>query len=186
MSNKNLERNILILKKAWYNKLKIFAISYIRDENAAEDLVQDTILKLLESKINIEECQNIGALLYTILKNKCLDYLKHKLVAYKHNEKMLFEYNMLLSNQYALEDNSIKIITNNQIKQALNNAIDKLPIQTKRVFIMSKYQHKKHEEIAQELNISIKTVEYHISKSYSFLRKEMKGFYALIYLIINL
>lgn len=176
---------ILNLKKVWYARLKIFASSYVRDNNASEDLVQDTFLKIIESEINLEECENIGALLYTILKNKCLDFLKHKLVEYKHNSAMLMEYNLLLTNQYALEDNSINIITNNQIKKALNEALDKLPEQTRKVFILCKYQHLKYDEIAQELKISVKTVEYHMSKAFSFLRKEMRGFYVLIYLILN-
>ncbi|MEF9931036.1 MAG: RNA polymerase sigma-70 factor [Bacteroidales bacterium] len=179
------EKEISKLKEQWYNRLKIFAISYVRNSQDAEDLVQDTILKIWESEVDIHSCENIGALLYTILRNKCLDYLKHKIVELKHNNTMIEEYNFLVANSYALEDSSINIITNNQIKEALNKALLKLPKQTRKVFILNKYNDLKYKEIAEELSISVKTVEYHISKAFLLLRKEMGGYYALIYLVVN-
>lgn len=180
------EQEFALLKEQWYSRLKMFAISYIHDTQAAEDLIQDTLLKILENGVDIQLCENIGALLYTILRNKCLDYIKHKLVELKHNNSVLDKYNSLLANQYALEDNSIKIITNNQIKEALNKALQKLPKQTRDVFVMNKFKDLKYKEIADELSISVKTVEYHISKAFSLLRKEMGGYYTLLYLIISI
>ncbi len=180
------EKEIIRLKEEWYGKLNVFAVSYVRNMHDAEDLVQDTILKLWESGIDIAACDNIGALLYTILKNKCLDYIKHKIVELKHNDAMTGEYNSLLANRYALEDDSITIITNNQIKEALNNALMKLPKQTRDVFVMNKFKDLKYREIAESLSISVKTVEYHISKAFALLRKEMGGYYALLYMVINI
>ncbi|MEG0517362.1 MAG: RNA polymerase sigma-70 factor [Bacteroidales bacterium] len=180
------EQEFARLKEQWYARLRTFAISYVRDGETAEDLIQDTILKIWESGVDISSCENIGALLYTILRNKCLDYIKHKLVELKHASFITEEYNSLLTNQYALEDNSIHIITNNQIKEALNTALQKLPRQTRDVFVMNKFNDLKYKEIAEELSISVKTVEYHISKAFSLLRKEMGGYYTLLYLIINI
>lgn len=180
------EQQITQLREQWYSRLRVFAVSYIRNTDDAEDLIQDTILKIWESEIDIPSCENIGALLYTILRNKCLDYIKHKIVELKHNHAITGEYNSLLANMYALEDNSINIITNNQIKEALNKALQKLPKQTRDVFIMNKFNDLKYKEIADELSISVKTVEYHISRAFSLLRKEMGGYYALIYLVINI
>lgn len=180
------EQEFARLKEQWYARLRTFAISYVRDGHAAEDLIQDTILKIWESGVDIPSCENIGALLYTILRNKCLDYIKHKLVELKHANAVVQEYDLLLANQYALEDSSIHIITNNQIKEALNKALQKLPRQTRDVFVMNKFNDLKYKEIADELSISVKTVEYHISKAFSLLRKEMGGYYTLLYLVINI
>lgn len=180
------ETELIRLKEEWHGRLKLFAVSYMRNPYDAEDLVQDTYFKFLESGTEIASCDNVGALLYTILKNKCLDYIKHKVVELKHNTVMVAAYNSLLANQYALEDDSITIITNNQIKEALNKALMKLPRQTREVFVMNKFRDMKYKEIAGELSISVKTVEYHISKAFTILRKEMGGYYTLLYLIINL
>lgn len=180
------ETELIRLKEEWHGRLKLFAVSYVRNPHDAEDLVQDTYFKLWESGMDITLCENIGALLYTILRNKCLDYIKHKVVELKHNTALTSAYNSLLANQYALEDDSITIITNNQIKEALNKALLKLPPQTREVFIMNKFRDMKYKEIAGELSISVKTVEYHISRAFTLLRKEMGGYYTLLYLIINL
>lgn len=180
------EQEITRLKEEWYGRLRIFALSYIRDAQDAEDLVQDTLVKLWESRVDLAACENVGALLYTILKNKCLDYIKHRVVRLRHDVQMQAEYNFLLANQYALEDESIHIITNNQIKEALGNALSKLPEQTRNVFVMSKLKGRKHKEIAKELGVSIKTIEYHIGRAFLLLRKEMGGYYALLYLIMKL
>lgn len=179
------EQEIARLRDVWYGRLRIFALSYIKNPDDAEDLVQETLVKLWESKIDLSTCENVGALLYTILKNKCLDYIKHRVVRLKHNNEMLGEYNFLSTNQCALEDESITLITNNQIKEALNSALAKLPKQTRDVFVMNKFRDLKYREIAQELGISVKTVEYHINRAFVLLRKEMGGYYALLYLVMH-
>ena len=168
------------LKDKWYDKLILFAVSYVKSESAAQDLVQDTFLKIIESVDDVNSIDNMGALLYTILKNKALDYIRHKVVECRHSTSSAEDYRYLLANSYALEDSTIKIIINNQIRKALNEAIDKLPEQTRRVFILNKYDDIKYKEIASRLNISEKTVEYHICKAYSLLRKELGDYYVII------
>jgi RNA polymerase sigma-70 factor (family 1) len=174
------------IERIWHGKLKIFANAYIHSETTAEDLVQDTFLKLIESDTKITDYHNIGAILFTILKNKCLDYIKHKTVVEKHHESVTENYEYMVANKFALEDDSIRIITRNEIRKALKEAIDKLPEQTRKIFVMNKLKEKKYKEIAQILNISEKTVEYHISKAFSFLRKEMGDYYILALFFFNL
>ena len=173
------------IERIWYSKLKLFAIAYIHSETAAEDLVQDTFLKLIEAPTPIGEYNNIGALLFTILKNNCLDYIKHKLVVEKHSGPTIDNYEYLVANKFALEDESIRIITKNEIRKALKEALDKLPEQTRKIFVMNKLNDKKYKEIAKELNISEKSVEYHISKAFSFLRKELGDYYLLAIILLN-
>lgn len=176
------EEAYLSLVNEWSSKLKIFAISYVRCNNIAEDLVQETFIKIWESRNDIAKYDNVGALIYTILRNKCLDYLKHKTIELKYNQSRSSEYIYLVANKYALEDESINIITNSQINKALVSAINKLPDHCRKVFIMSRFKQLKNSEIANELSISIKTVEYHKTKAISFLKKEMEEFFLFIFL----
>lgn len=171
--------NIGKLRNEWGDKLQLFAYSYVHSSEVAEDLVQDVFLKILEHKINISEYNNIGSLLYTILRNKCLDYIKHKMVENNHMQDVA-EKNYLQASKYALEDDSIKIITDNQIRKILRDAIASLPDTTREIFILSKFKDKKYQEIADLYDISSRQVEYHISKAMSILKEKMGKYYLLV------
>lgn len=175
------EDAFITLVNEWSSRLKIFAHSYVHCDSDAEDLVQETFIKLWESKKDIAKYDNIGAFIYTILKNKCLDYLKHKTVEVKYSQNVTSEYIYLVTNKYALEDESVNIITDSQINEALVNAIEKLPYNCRKVFILSRFKQLRNSEIAKELSISIKTVEYHKTKAISFLKKEMEEFFIFIF-----
>jgi len=177
------EKAFEYLKDQWSNKLKIFARSYVRNENISEDLIQDTFIKLWEVRHTLDKEEYLGTYLFTIVKNKCLDYLKHKTIQQKYKNSLSEDYYYLLSNIYALEDSSIDIISEHELKDALFNAIKKMPHPRREIFIMSRFRNMKNQEIADELSLSVKTVEYHISKSISFLRDELKNYYILIYFL---
>ena len=170
--------NIGKLKTEWGERLRVFAYSYVHSFAVAEDLVQDVFLKILEQQIDISQYKNIGSLLYTILKHKCLDYIKHKLVEESHIQDII-EANYLLANKYALEDDSIRIITENEIRKILKEAIDSLPHITKEVFIQSKFKEKKYHEIAEMYDITPRQVEYHIYKAMTILKEKMGAYYLL-------
>lgn len=170
--------NIGKLKTEWGERLRVFAYSYVHSFTVAEDLVQDVFLKILEQQIDISEYKNIGSLLYTILKHKCLDYIKHKLVEESHIQDIM-EANYLLANKYALEDDSIRIITENEIRKILREAIGSLPPITREVFIQSKFKEKKYQEIAEMYDITPRQVEYHIYKAMSILKEKMGAYYLL-------
>lgn len=172
------------IKKEWGQKLRIFARSYVRLNGVSEDLVQDTFIKFWEARRTFENEKMIAPYLFTILRNKCLDYLKHKVVEQKFNDITTENYNYWLANIYALEDPSISIITENQIKKALFDAINKMPQLRREIFIMSRFKDMKNQEVAEEMGVSVKTVEYHMTKAISFLREELKDYFVLIYFFL--
>jgi len=178
------EKALSQLRIEWSHKLSVFALSYVRCSYTAEDLVQDTFIKLWESRQDINKYDSIGAFVYTILKNKCLDYLKHKTIELRYNQQSSSEYINLQANKYALEDESINIITDAQINKALTDAVRKLPRPCRDVFIMSRYNGLKNQEIANELSISVKTVEYHMTRAIAFLKKEMEEYFIFLYFFI--
>ena len=76
--------NIGKLRKEWGEKLHLFAYSYVHSAVVAEDLVQDVFLKILEQNVDLSEYRSLESFMYTILRNKCLDYIKHKVVVTNH------------------------------------------------------------------------------------------------------
>lgn len=178
------ERVFEYIKNVWSQRLRIFARSYVRLNDVSEDLVQETLIKFWETRHTFSNEETIAPYLFTILKNKCLDYLKHKVVEQKYNNTTTEDYNYWIANMYALEDSSINIITENQIKKACFDAISKMPQPRRDIFIMSRFKNMKNQEIAEEMGISVKTVEYHITKSISFLREELKDYFVLAFLFL--
>jgi len=178
------EKALEYLKNEWNQRLMTFARSYVRSRDVSEDLIQDTFIKVWETRELLERENYLVPYMFTILKNKCLDYLKHKTVELKYNNRTSEDYCYLIANLYALEDKSINIITESQIKEALFAAIKKMPQPRRDIFIMSRFKDLKNYEIAQELSISVKTVEYHISRAVSFLREELKDYFILLYFFL--
>ena len=71
-----------------------------------------------------------------------------------------------------------------ELEQHLSKALDKLPEKCRAIFHLSRFEELKYQEIANQLNISIKTVETHMGKALRILRKEMKEFLPLITLML--
>lgn len=157
----------------------MFAYSYVHSMPVAEDLVQDVFLKILEHGVDLSLYNNTGSLLYTILKNKCLDYIKHKTVEENHAQDVA-RMNYLVASKYALEDDSIKIITDNEIRKILRDAINSLPDSTREVFILSKFKEKTYQEIAHVKGMSVRQVEYHLFKAMNLLKEKMGKYYILV------
>jgi RNA polymerase sigma-70 factor (ECF subfamily) len=178
------ERVFEYIKNEWTWRLRVFARSYVRLDDVSEDLTQDTFIKFWETRGSFENENLLAPYLFTILRNKCLDYLKHKTVEQKYNDTATDNYNYWLANMYALEDSSINIITENQIRKALFDAVAKMPQPRRDIFIMSRFRDMKNTEIADEMSVSVKTVEYHITKSISFLREELKDYFVLLYFFL--
>lgn len=160
----------------YYTKAFLFTKSFVHDEAIAEDIASDALIKLWE-RLKDEEIEHPGAFLLSILKNKALDYLKHQAI----KDEVLHSLSDL--NQHELE---IRISTlqacdpeeifSEEIKQIISKTLDRLPEQTRKAFIMSRFQHKSNKEIAEDLGISIKGVEYHITKALKQLRINLKDY----------
>lgn len=101
--------NLGRLRTEWGDRLRLFACSYVHSMDVAEDLVQDVFLKILEQNVDLSEYRSLESFMYTILRNKCLDYIKHKVVVTNHVQNIA-DLNYLRANQYALEDESIKLL----------------------------------------------------------------------------
>jgi RNA polymerase sigma-70 factor, ECF subfamily len=160
----------------YYRKAFLFTKSFVHDEAIAEDIASDGLIKLWE-KLKEKDIEHPAALLLAILKNKALDCLKHQAI----KEEVLHTLSDL--NQHELE---IRISTlqacdpeeifSEEIRQIISKTLDRLPEQTRKAFIMSRFQHKTNKEIAEVLGISIKGVEYHITKALKQLRINLKDY----------
>lgn len=166
----------------YYSRMKRFSEQYVIREEDAENIVQDIFIELWEKQLEITACINLNGLLFTMLKNRCIDFLRRKALEQKVTEEMQSEYIRTLKlNLDSLEVLDNKFLNNQDIDTIIHNAINSLPEKCREIFVMSKLEGKKQKEIAVELNISIHTVESQMGIAYKKLKEALKD-YTLLFI----
>ncbi len=161
-----------VLFELYYAKLLYIAQSYISSKEDAEEIIQDVFLKVWKKRKDITT--NINGYLFKITKNLCLDYLRSK--KYKLSNLNNIVQLEAFINHTALANNEASSILEKELEQVIQNSINLLPDKCKRVFIKSRIDGLKNKEISDELNISIKTVENHMSKAIKHMRLHLREF----------
>ena len=166
---------------SYYKKSFFFAKSYVHDDLAAEDIASESLIKLWE-KLKTEKIDYIEPLLLTILKNKALDYLKHEEVKRTAFESMVDWHQQELSIRIStLESCDPNEIFSDEVESMIRETFKLIPGQTQRIFRLSRFENKSNKEIAELMGISVKGVEYHISKALKALRITLKDYLPLFY-----
>ena len=146
----------------YFPKIKGFVLDFCKDEDMAENITQDIFLNLWVRKQLLVDIKNFKAYMFTVARNAALHYLKDSL------------RNMSAEVDEKIEDESASVVDNmyrDELEVMIRAAVNKMPEQRRRVFIMSRIDGLSNYEIAQSLNISKRTVETHISLALSELRK---------------
>jgi len=168
-----------------FSKLKRFAQEYVISEADAENIVQDVFLELWEKRNVLSMPVNLNAFLFTSTKNKCIDHLRHKLIVRETNNKLLEEQQLKMKMKFdSLEAFDQNLLTDNDIEEILNKAINSLPENCRQIFIKSRLEGKKQKQIAEEMNISINTVETQMGIAYKKLKIELKDYLPLLFFLV--
>ena len=166
---------------AQYSKLKRFSKEYVMMDEDAEDIVHNVFLDLWEKRDIINLPINLNAFLYTVTKNKCLNYLKHKKVIWDTTSKMEEEQRTALRMKFeSLKVLDEGIFAERDIELIIEKAVNSLPEKCREIFVKSRLEGKKHKEIADELSISTHTVEAQMNIAYKKLRIALKDYLGLI------
>lgn len=153
--------------KTYYSRLCVFAYGFLQNENDAEEIVQNVMLKLWEQKDKINEIENMQAYLFRSVKNQCLNFIKRNKLADVYKIEAWKELKDL---EEQTMSSTTEADNETQIKQ-LKSLIETLPERCQEVLRMSKFEGLKNKEIAEELDISLKAVEANISRAFSIIRK---------------
>ena len=145
----------------------IFSYLYFKIGNSqvAEDILHDGFIKLWENRHQLKDNLSLPSYLYTIAKNLTLNYFRHQKVIQKFQKEIEFQTESIDSTSPLAE------LELNEINESLINTLEKLPKRQRVVFMMSRHDNLSYKEIAERLEISIKTVETQIGKALKMLRK---------------
>jgi RNA polymerase sigma-70 factor (ECF subfamily) len=168
-----------IIYKQFYRKAFCFAKSYVHDGLAAEDIASESLIKLWE-QMRRNRINNPEVFLLTILKNRSLDYLKHEAIREEAFVELKNDYQEELNLRISmLESCNPEGIFTAEIQQILHDTLARFPKQTRLIFEMSRFNNQSNKEIADALGLTVKTIEYHISKVLKALRISMKDYLPL-------
>ena len=163
-----------------------FAYSYTYNQETAEDLVTESLMYYWENRHRLEEVKDIPLYILVTLKNKCLDYLQRERTWNNIAENLLsnkeWELQMRISSLEACEPETL---FRNEVQELVNQALAKLPEKSRHIFIMSRYEGKNYQTIAKETNLSVKSIEFHISKALNLLRKELKDYLPCLLFVVD-
>ncbi len=166
---------------AHYSRMKRFAQEYVIREEDAENIVQDVFLDLWEQNLLLLSHTNLFAYLFTAVKNRCIDFLRHKTIVQKTTDKLQEDYMKALQIKFqSLETFDEQLFSEPDIETVIQNAIESLPQKCREIFILNKIEGKKQKIIAQELNISINTVESQMAIAYKKLKEVLKDHVPLL------
>lgn len=154
--------------RKYYRPLCLYALHYLRVPENAEDVVQDCLTDFLERGDSVG---NSRSYLYMMVRNRCLDLLnRESRIDYGHSPE---EFEGFHSDEDYEEDSFIEA--------RMWTAIDSLPERCREVFLMSKRDGLKYEEIAEELGISVNTVRNQVSKALKALKEGCRRIYMFFF-----
>lgn len=148
---------------AHFNSIKSFIYYKVGDTAIAEDLAQDTFVKLWETRSAIK-ISTVKSYLYTIAGNLSINHLKRNQLNFKFRNQLDFNSN-LKSPEYLLEMK--------EYEEKLNSVLAEIPEGSREVFLMNRIEGMKYKEIAENLGLSVKAIEKRISKALEIIREKL-------------
>jgi RNA polymerase sigma-70 factor, ECF subfamily len=176
LKDNNKEAYTLIFR-TYYRELLYIAVKYTQNQDEAKDLVQSTFIKFWSHRLDLDENKPVKPYLWTIHRNNCLDWVKHNNIEEKYNANPGNFENSDPITPYE------QLIFNN-LEYKILEAISELPEKCRIIFEYSRFEGLKYIEIAEKLNISVKTVENQISNALDKLRKKLSDFLILLFALL--
>lgn len=167
------------LFNTFYARLCAYALRYVENKESAEDIVSDTFYKMWQ-KGTIRINTSVQGYLFQAVYNNCMYFIRQQSSdIQKHQEiQAHFEQSASIGLMDDFTEQDSLIIK--EVEEAIENAISQLPPQARAVFKLKRYKGLKNKEIAEQLGISVKTVEMHMTRALTFLRTELKDYCPLI------
>jgi RNA polymerase sigma-70 factor (ECF subfamily) len=160
----------------YYQGLCVYAFHMLKSKSNAEDLVQDFFVRLLENRKKLNISTSVKSYFLRSVHNRCLDFIAHQEVVTTFETYQLNTATDEYFQEYTLIDSELKL--------KIETAIQNLPDGIRETFIQNRFDGLSYKELAINEKISVKTVEYRISKALGILLKELGDYLQLLIFII--
>ena len=157
------------LFKTYYKPLCSYARYYLKDPDESEEVVQGMFMQLWEKKDSTRITTSVKSYLYSSVRNNCLNRIKHMKIRSEHREHVL-------KNSDKSSDTVMDKVIGKELEQQITSAIEGLPEQCGLIFRLSRHGDLKYAEIAEHLDLSVKTVENQMGKALRVLREKLNAY----------
>ena len=158
-----------VLYKKYSRKVYSFGYSILKSTEETENLIQDVFLNFWEERLNIEKDSSIKSYIFTLTYNSAVSVMRKKA-----SESKYFEY--LKTLQEAREEPVNLELEYNELSARLDMIIKALPQRQKEIYLMHKIEELTYNQIAQRLNISVNTIENHMSRALKTIRRKLESY----------
>ena len=153
------------LYRDYFTRTLFFAQQYLPDPEEAREIAQETFVTLWEKRTEIRPDLSVNV-------------LRKKIAEQKYSDSLTARETM--ANYSALSDETFDTVQMQELEQLIGQALSELPEKTRIIYKMSRDQEMTYEEIAQEIDLSVKSVEYHMTKALAHMRYKLKDYLILL------
>lgn len=166
--NKGDENAFRCIFEKYYQPLCLFSSHIMGDEELAEETVQDIFVKIWEKRSNIIIDTSLKHYLFRSVRNHCYNQLQHQKIKQQHTKYVIenAQNDINVDNFYIEPD----------LKNKIEEAVGSLPAKRQEIFKLSREEGLKYKEIAEKMNISVKTVEAQMGLALKYLREKLKDY----------
>ena len=168
------EKEFERLFKEHFKSLYAYAHTILKDEIMAEEIVQQVFYKIWDRNLLATIETSVKAYLYKSVYHDSLNYLKHQKIKAKYQAYAMRNNNNETGNLSGLKE----------LENRLREAMNELPQQCRTIFQLSRFDGLKYQDIASQLNISVKTVENQMGKALKQLRSKLVDFLPLLIILL--
>lgn len=155
---------------AYHKRIYAFALSLLKSEEDALDMVHEVFVKLWIKRHDLEDNTKIEPLIFTITRNTVLSLFRKRASENKYYDQLANVTNIQKN-----ASNTEEQVNYTFLKEQVDQLVEQLPSKSQRVYLLSRENGLSNKEISQKLGIAEKTVEDHITKALTFLRKNLKN-----------
>jgi len=160
------KRQFESLFRSCYVSLVRYAGTMIKDQDTAEEIVQDLFFTLWKDKEKLQINSSLNGYLFRAVHNRCLHHISHGKVVEKHARETL----MLGS---SVDEDTANLVNYNDLQEKVAGILERLPPRCGQIFCMNRFEGLKYSEIAERLAISVKTVEANMGRALKEFRKAL-------------
>ena len=160
-----------VVYRHYFRRLCAFCSQYVGEQEEIEEIVQETMMWLWENRKSLVADMSLKSLLFTIVRNKCLNTISHIQVKQQVHERLYAKF------QEQFENPDFYI---GELMALASKAIRELPDQYRKAFEMNRFEEMTYNEIAERTGVSPKTIAYRISQALKILRTKLKDYIPLL------
>jgi len=164
-----------LLFKLYHKPLCNFARVYVKHEDIADEIVQETFIKIWEVRSTLDENLSVKAFLYRCVHNHSINYIRKLKVTNRLSDEYIAEikYRMQFL-EMGLDDSYFEELEAKDLEQKIQQTIDGLPQQCREIFLLSRFTEMTNRQIAEKLSVSVNTVKTQVARALHKVRIALK------------